>query len=59
MKRFLRARLFGACFPAFLAASCSSQEFQSDADVYRLQDLEYYGSLIEAYKVKTGEYPFF
>ncbi|WP_189580320.1 hypothetical protein [Litorimonas cladophorae] len=32
--------------------------FQSDADVYRLQDLEYYGDLIEAYKVKTGTYPF-
>ncbi len=44
-----------------LLSACSggaSPDFQADADVYRLQDLEYYGGLIEAYKNKTGVYPF-
>lgn len=40
------------------ACSKTSVEFQKDADIYRLQHLNYYVSLIESYKNKTGVYPF-
>lgn len=36
----------------------TSSSFQTDADIYRPQDIEYYGNLIENYKEKTGQYPF-
>ena len=34
------------------------RRFQDDCDIIRLKDLVYYGKLIEAYKAKTGKYPF-
>jgi hypothetical protein len=36
----------------------ASADFQKDADIIRLQHIQYYGGLIEAYKAKTGYYPF-
>lgn len=36
----------------------TEQAFQDDCDIIRLQDLVYYGKLIEEYKTKTGTYPF-
>lgn len=36
----------------------SLQEFQDDADVYRLRHIKYYGSLLKEYKEKIGKYPF-
>lgn len=46
---------------AFALPACNKTEnpnFQSDADVYRFKHLRYYGEKIEAYKAKTGSYPF-
>ena len=37
---------------------CTSKAFQSDADIYRMKHLKYYGELIEEYKAKVGKYPF-
>jgi hypothetical protein len=34
------------------------QEFQDDADIYRLRHIKYYGALLEEFKEKTGKYPF-
>jgi hypothetical protein len=34
------------------------QEFQDDADIYRLRHLKYYGALVEEFKKKTEKYPF-
>lgn len=59
MRRFFYRKSVAACIVAMAFAACSSDDFQSDADVYRLQDLEHYGTLIEAYKTKTGQYPLF
>lgn len=36
----------------------ASADFQKDADIIRLQHIQYYGGLIEQYKKKTGYYPF-
>ena len=36
----------------------TEQALQDDCDVIKLQDLIYYGNLIEEYKIKTGVYPF-
>ncbi len=34
------------------------QDFQDDADIYRLHHIKYYGGLIEDYKEKMGKFPF-
>lgn len=34
------------------------QDFQDDADIYRLRHIKYYGELIEKYFKKKGHYPF-
>lgn len=47
----LNLLILGAC-------SATSTEFQKDADIIRLNHLEHYGNLIEAYHEKTGKYPF-
>ncbi len=39
------------------AATCTSEAFQTDADVYRLQHLQYYVALIEEYRAKSGRVP--
>jgi len=41
-----------------MGCSFSSSDFQSDADILRLQHLEYYGNLLTEYHEKTGTYPF-
>jgi hypothetical protein len=33
------------------------QEFQDDADIYRMKHIKYYGEILEEYKSKTGKYP--
>lgn len=52
------SKFISAALAALLMSACSEGSFQSDADIYRFQDLEHYGNLIEAYKAKTGQYPF-
>lgn len=63
MTRLLQGKIFAFAMAVSLASACSgsdsASDFQSDADVYRLQDLEHYGTLIEAYYANTGQYPFF
>lgn len=40
------------------ACGATSSSFQNDADIVRLQHLEYYGNLLIEYHEKTGTYPF-
>jgi hypothetical protein len=60
----MAANLFKHSLMAVFAVTLSGcggvtdANFQSDADVYRLKDLQYYGVLIEAYHDRTGSYPF-
>lgn len=57
MLRLIRFKL--ALTVMFLTAcSLTSSDFQSDADILRLQHLEYYGTLLTEYHSKTGTYPF-
>jgi len=57
MLRLIRFKL--ALTVMFLTAcSLTSSDFQSDADILRLQHLEYYGTLLTEYYSKTGTYPF-
>ena len=39
-------------------SSSAETKFQQDADIVRLQHLQYYAGLIEEYREKTGHYPF-
>lgn len=57
MLRFIRFKL---ALTVMLLTACSlnSSDFQSDADILRLQHLEYYGNLLTEYHSKTGTYPF-
>ena len=41
----------------YLQFPAAEKAFQKDADVFRLRHLEYYGSLIEEYRDKTGKVP--
>ena len=51
IKVFLAVVFLAACSP-------TSSDFQNDADILRLQHLEYYGNLLTEYHTKTGTYPF-
>lgn len=51
LKRFL------PCAVLLAGCTAASEEFQQDADVLRLQHLEYYGNLLQEYKAQTGTYP--
>lgn len=51
----IRLAIFG-CFIS--ACSPAASNFQNDADIIRLNHIEYYGNLLMEYHEKTGTYPF-
>ena len=60
MKSTVNLALFTICV---LLSGCATlnkveNEFQSDADLIRLEHLEYWTSLVEEYEEKTGYFPF-
>ncbi len=57
MKRKILISLILLCFP-FSSCSKIEQQFQNDADLIRLEHLQYWTGLVEEYHQKTGEYPF-
>ena len=57
MLRYLRLKT-ALTVIALTACSPTSKPFQKDADIVRLQHLEYYGNLLNEYHTKTGTYPF-
>ena len=50
--------LLACCVSLYLTMVIPEQAYQNDCDVIRLQHLNYYGNLIEEYKLKVGKYPF-
>jgi len=53
-------KLLCLCVMVCVVSGCmkTSESFQADADIVRLQHLKYYGELVEEYAQKNGLYPF-
>jgi hypothetical protein len=57
-KRPLISVLLLLIFSTLTNCSSSYEEFQINADIVKLNHLNYYGNLLNEYKTKTGKYPF-
>lgn len=57
MNRHIKSICFSLAL-FLIACTEAANDFQTDADIVRLNHLEYYGNLLVEYNQKTGSYPF-